>query len=137
MYKAVALSIFLLSQGGLALGKANEIYSFNVLKQTDESVLFEISYYYSGDHGEKAQLTAWPKPPGYWGSSIVPLVVGNHTSQLNVKLMPKAPREVTSDSIEFFYYVNSGPPFCRKEFPFRKKWINVTGQPAANQGKGK
>ena len=87
-------------------------------------MLFEISYYYAGDRGNNAKLTAWPKPPGFWGSSIIPLVVGEHTTQLNVKLMPNFTKEVPSDSVEFFYYVDAGPPFYRKEFVFKKKWIN-------------
>jgi hypothetical protein len=124
----IVLILILLTRFDLALGRTNDIHSFKVLKQTEESVLFEISYYYSGDHGDKAELTAWPKPAGFWGSSIIPLVMGEHTSQLNVKLMPKAPKEVLSNSVEFFYYSDSGPPFCRKEFAFKKKWINSTGK---------
>jgi hypothetical protein len=131
VYKPLALIVILLTRFDFALAKTNEIYSFKVLKQTEESVLFEISYYYSGDHGDKASLTAWPKPAGFWGSSIIPLVVGHHTSQLNVKLMPNAPKEVLSDSVEFFYYSDGGPPFCSKEFTFKKKWVNSTGKPAA------
>jgi len=103
-----------------------------VLEQTQDSVRFEISYYYSGDHGDKAKLTAWPKPAGFWGSSIIPLVTGDHVSQLNIKLMPKAPKEVLSNSIEFFFYADAGPPFYRKEFAFKKKWVNSTEKPAAS-----
>jgi len=130
--KALILSLILLFQFGTAQAKENEIFNFKVLKQTQDSVLFEISYYYSGDHKDKAKLTAWPKPAGFWGSSIIPLVTGDHMSQLNVKLMPKAPKEVVSNSIEFFFYSDSGPPFCRKEFTFQKKWINSTEQPATS-----
>src|SRR5215510_26879 len=118
MPKALILVLILLFQFGKAQGKTNEIYSFKVLKQTQDSVLFEISYYYSGHHGDKAKLTAWPKPAGFWGSSIIPLVTGDHMSQLNVKLMPKAPKEVVSTSIEFFFYSDGVPPFCGKEFTF-------------------
>ena len=121
----------------LALAKSNDIYNIKVLKQTEDSVLFEISYYYSGDHGDNAKLTAWPKPPGFWGSSIIPLVTGDHRSQLNVKLMPKAPKEVLSDSVEFFYYSDSGPPFYKKNYPFRKKWNNSTGKPVMSSGQPK
>jgi len=129
--KALILGLILLFQFGIAQGKENEIYSFKVLKQTQDSVLFEISYYYSGDHGDKAKVTAWPKPAGFWGSSIIPLVTGNGVSQLNVKLMPKAPKEVVSNSIEFFFYSDGGPPFCRKEFIFQKKWVN-SAEPATS-----
>ena len=129
MLKALILGSILLFQFGKAQAKENEIYSFKVLKQTQDSVLFEISYYYSGDHGDKAKLTAWPKPAGFWGSSIISLVTGDHVSQLNVKLMPKAPKEVASSSIEFFFYSDSGPPFCRKEFAFQKKWVK-SSQPS-------
>lgn len=124
MLKALILGLILFFQFGIAQGKENEIYSFKVLKQTQDSVLFEISYYYSGDHGNEAKLTAWPKPAGFWGSSIISLVTGARVSQLNAKLMPKAPKEVVSNSIEFFFYSDGGPPFCRKEFTFQKKWIN-------------
>ena len=125
MFKAIIFfSLIFLAESGLAGEKTNDIYNFKILKQTEDSVLFEISYYYSGDHGDKAKLTAWPKPPGFWGSSIIPLEAGNHTTQLNVKLMPKVTKEVVSDSVEFFYYVDSGPPFYRKDFVFKKKWIN-------------
>ena len=129
MLKALILVLILLFPFGIAQGKENEIYSFKVLKQAQDSVLFEISYYYSGDHGDKAKLTAWPKPAGFWGSSIISLVTGDHVSQLNVKLMPKAPKEVASSSIEFFFYSDSGPPFCRKEFAFQKKWVK-SSQPS-------
>jgi len=129
MLKALILGLILLFQFGIAQGKENEIYSFKILKQTQDSVLFEISYYYSEDHGDKAKLTAWPKPAGFWGSSIISLVTGDHVSQLNVKLMPKAPKEVASSSIEFFFYSDSGPPFCRKEFAFQKKWVK-SSQPS-------
>ena len=122
MLRALIVGLFL--QLNVALAEANEIYSFKILEQTQDSVRFEISYYYSGDHGDKGKLTAWPKPPGSWGSSIIPLVKGKHVSQLNVKLMPKAAKEVRSDSIEFFYYSDNGPPFYKKEFSFEKKWIN-------------
>lgn len=124
MFKAIIFSLIFLSQSGFAPGKTNEIYDFKILKQTQDFVLFEISYYYAGDRGNNAKLTAWPKPPGFWGSSIIPLVVGEHTTQLNVKLMPNVTKEVPSDSVEFFYYVDAGPPFYRKEFVFKKKWIN-------------
>jgi hypothetical protein len=113
-----------------AQAKINEIYSFKVLEETQDSVRFEVSYYYSGDHGDKAKLTAWPKPAGFWGSSIIPLVAGEHTSQLNVKLMPKVARKVSSNTIEFFFYSDNGPPFCNKEFIFDKEWINSIGKPA-------
>lgn len=118
------LILGLLLQLSAAQVIANEIYSFKVLEQTQDSVRFEISYYYSGDHGDKAKLTAWPKPAGFWGSSIIALVAGKHVSQLNVRLMPKAPKQVQSNSIEFFYYSDGGPPFFKKEFNFEKKWIN-------------
>jgi hypothetical protein len=119
-----ALILGLLLQLSVTQVEANEIYSFKILEQTQDSVRFEISYYYSGDHGDKAKLTAWPKPPGFWGSSIIPLVAGKHVSQLNVKLMPKAPKEVQSNSVEFFFYSDSGPPFFKREFSFEKKWVN-------------
>jgi hypothetical protein len=126
------LIVICLFRFDLALAKSNDIFNIKVLKQTEDSVLFEISYYYSGDHGDNAKLTAWPKPPGFWGSSIIPLVTGDHTSQLNVKLMPKAPKEFLSDSVEFFYYAESGPPFYTKTFTFKKKWINSTGKPVTS-----
>ena len=131
-YKTIALILIFLSRFDLALAKSNDIYNIKILKQTEDSVLFEISYYYSGDHGDNAKLTAWPKPPGFWGSSIIPLVTGDHTTQLNVKLMPNAPKEVLSDSVEFFYYSESGPPFYTKNFTFKKKWINSTGKPVTS-----
>jgi hypothetical protein len=131
--RALILGLILLLQFSTAQGRTNEIYSFKVLEQTQDFVRFEISYYYSGDHGDKAKLTAWPKPAGFWGSSIISLVTGHHTSQLNVKLMPKAPKEVLSNSIEFFCYSDSGPPFYRKEFAFRKKWVNATKEPTLPQ----
>ena len=124
MYRAMILAVFLFSHVAIATAETNEIYSFNLLKQTNDSALFEVSYYYSGDHGDNAKLTAWPKPPGFWGSSIIPLVVGHHTSQLNVKLGPRVSEEVISDSIELFYYAEGGPPFYKKEFPFKKNWRN-------------
>ncbi len=73
MYKTIALALILifLSRFDLALATSNDIYDIKVLKQTEESVLFEISYYYSGDHGDNAKLTAWPKPAGVWGSEII------------------------------------------------------------------
>jgi len=133
MYKTIALILIALYQFDLALAKSNDIYNIKVLKQTEESVLFEISYYYSGDHGDNAKLTAWPKPAGLWGSSIIPLVTGDHTSQLSVKLMPKAPKDVLSDSVEFFYYSDSGPPFYTKNFTFKKKWVNSAGKPVTSR----
>jgi hypothetical protein len=132
MCKAIAVILIFLSRFDLALANSDDIYSTKVLKQTEESVLFEVSYYYSGEHGDNAKLTAWPKPAGFWGSSIIPLVIGHHTSQLNVKLMPNAPKDVLSDSIEFFYYSDNGPPFYTKVFTFKKKWVNSTGKPATS-----
>lgn len=135
VFKAIIFfSLIFLSGSSLALEKTNDIYNFKILKQTADFVLFEISYYYSGDHGDKAKLTAWPKPPGFWGSSIIPLVVGDHTTQLTVKLMPKVTKEIFSDSVEFFYYVDSGPPFYRKDFVFKKKWINGKEKSGASPG---
>jgi hypothetical protein len=131
-FKTIALILIFLCRFDLALAKSNDIYNIKVLKQTEDSVLFEISYHYSGDHGDNAKLTAWPKPAGFWGSSIIPLVTGDHTSQLNVKLMPKAPKEVLSVSVEFFYYSDSGPPFYTKNFSFKKKWINSNGNPVTS-----
>lgn len=132
MLKAAVFSLFLLFQLSTAQAKTNDIYDFKVLEQTEDSVRFEISYYYSGDHGNNAKLTAWPKPPGFWGSSIIPLLVGDHTSQLSVKLMPKAPKKVVFSSVEFFFYSDNGPPFCTKEFIFNKGWLNSIGQPATS-----
>ena len=119
-YKTTALILIFLSRFDLALAKSNDIYNIKVLKQTEESVLFEISYYYSGDHGDNAKLTAWPKPAGLWGSSIIPLVMGDHTAQLNVKLMPKAPKDVLSDSVEFFTIPIVAHRFTQKTLPLRK-----------------
>ena len=132
MLRTLILGLILLFQFGIVQAKTNEIYSFKVLEQTQDSVLFEISYYYSGDHGDTAKLTAWPKPAGFWGSSIISLVTGDHVSQLNVKLMPKAPKEVVSNSIDFFFYSDGGPPFLRKEFNFQKKWVNSTEKAATS-----
>ena len=103
MLKALILGLILLFPFGIAQGKENEIYSFKVLKQAQDSVLFEISYYYSGNHGNDAKLTAWPKPAGFWGSSIISLVTGDRVSQLNVKLMPRAPKEVVSNFHRIFF----------------------------------
>jgi len=44
---------------------------------------------------------------------------------LSVTLGPKVPKEVSSDSIEFLYISGGGPPFYKKEFPFKKKWANT------------
>jgi hypothetical protein len=128
--RAAISALILLFQFSTAQAKTNEIYSFKVLEETQDSVKFEVSYYYSGDHGNEAKLTAWPKPAGFWGSSIISLVAGEHTSQLNVKLMPKVARKVLSSSIEFFFYSDNGPPFSRKEFIFNKEWVNSGGNPA-------
>ncbi len=114
------------AHGAERIGAANEIYTFTVVKQTSNSVVFELKYFYNGDHGDKAALTAWPLPPGYWGSSMVPLVAGEHTSQLSVTLGPKVSKEISSDSIEFFYLLGGGPPFYKKEFAFKKKWANTS-----------
>ena len=120
MFKAIIFSLIFLSQSGFAPGKTNEIYDFKILKQTQDSVLFEISYYYSGDRGNNAKLTAWPKPPGFWGSSIIPLVAGDHTTQLNVKLMPNVTKEVLSDSVEFFTIQKVARRFTEKNLSLRK-----------------
>jgi hypothetical protein len=53
-YKTIAVILMFLFRFDLALAKSNDIYNIKVLKQTEESVLFEISYYYSGDHGDNA-----------------------------------------------------------------------------------
>ena len=123
--KIIVLALIIFCQVDIGFCESNEIHSFKVIKQTSKSVVFELKYYYSGDHGDNAELTAWPLPPGYWGSSIIPLVSGEHTSQLSVILGPKVSKEVSSDSIEFLYISNGGPPFYRKEFPFKKQWANT------------
>ena len=125
MIKTIILTLIIVCQANIGFCESNEIHSFKVIKQSSNSVLVELRYYYSGDHGDKAELTVWPLPPGFWGSSIVPLVSGEHTSQLSVTLGPKVPKEVSSDSIEFLYLSGSGPPFYKKEFPFKKKWENT------------
>jgi hypothetical protein len=117
--------VIIVCHAQLAFCEANELHSFKVIKQTSTSVVFELKYHYSGDHGDKAVLTAWPLPPGYWGASIVPLVSGEHTSQLTVTLGPKVSKEISSDSIEFFYILGGGPPFYKREFPFKKTWANT------------
>ena len=125
MIKIIVLVLLIACQANVGFCESNEIHSFKIIKQTSNSVVFELKYYYSGDHGDKAQLTAWPLPPGYWGSSIVSLVSGEHTSQLSVTLGPKVSKEVSSDSIEFLYFSGGGPPFYKKEFPFKKRWANT------------
>lgn len=123
--KAIFLALIIVSQPTMGLCEGNEVHSFKVIKQTANSVVFELKYFYAGDHGDKAELTAWPLPLGYWGSSIVPLVAGEHTSQLSVTLGPKVSKEVSSESIQFFYITGGGPPFYQREFPFKKKWANA------------
>jgi hypothetical protein len=130
--KTLILGLIFLFQFGIAQGKTNEIYSFKILQQTQDSVVFEISYYYSGDHGDKAKLTAWPKPAGFWGSSIIPLVTGDHMSQLNVKLVPKAPKEVVSNSIEFFSIPTVARRFAERNLLFRRNGSIQTEQPATS-----
>ncbi|HYA30289.1 MAG TPA: hypothetical protein VEI95_15850 [Acidobacteriota bacterium] len=125
MIKIIVLALIIVCQVETGFCQSNEIHSFKVIKQTPKSVVFELKYYYSGDHGDKAELTAWPLPPGYWGSSIVPLVFGEHTSQLSVTLGPKVSKQVSCDSIEFLYISDRGPPFYKKEFPFKKTWANT------------
>lgn len=125
MIKTIILALIIVSQPKVGLCEGNEVHSFRVIKQTQNSVVFELKYFYAGDHGDKAELTAWPLPPGYWGSSIVPLVSGEHTSQLSVTLGPKVSKEVSSASIQFFYIAGGGPPFYTREFPFNKKWANT------------
>jgi hypothetical protein len=125
MTKPIILALIIVCHAQPAFCEANEIHSFKIIKQTSTSVVFELKYYYSGDHGDKAVLTAWLLPPGYWGSSIVPLISGEHTSQLSVTLGPKVSKDISSDSIEFLYISGGGPPFYKREFPFKKKWTNT------------
>ena len=121
MIKISLVILFVCSLGRLAFTQANAVHDFKVLEQADDSVLFELSYNYDGDHGDKAVLTAWPLPAGYWGSAIIPLVKGERKSQIKVWLMPKI-KEAKSDTIQFFYYSDGGPPFYQKTFNFKKVW---------------
>ena len=120
----LALMIACLVESGFC-AESNEVRGFKVLTQTSNSAVFEIKYYYSGDHGGKAELTAWPLPPGYWGSTIVTLVTGEHTVHLTATLGPKVPKEVSSESIELLYISGGGPPFYKQEFPLKKTWANT------------
>lgn len=120
MIKIVVLALIIACQAGVGFCESNEIHSLKVIKQTSNFVIFELKYYYSGDHGDKAELTAWPLPPGYWGSSVVSLISGEHTSQLTVTLGLKVSKEVSSDSIEFLYISDGGPPFYKKSSLLRK-----------------
>ena len=77
MIKIIVLALIIACQANVGFCESNEIHSFKIIKQTSNSVVFELKYYYSGDHGDKAQLTAWPLPPGYWGLSLSPLYPEN------------------------------------------------------------
>ncbi|HEY1270225.1 MAG TPA: hypothetical protein VGH16_23410 [Candidatus Binatia bacterium] len=125
MIKAIALALAIAAHAAIGFCASNEIRDFKVIKQTSNSVVFEIKYYYAGDRGDKAELTAWPLPPGYWGSTIVPLAAGEHAAQLTVTLGPKVSKEVTSESVELFFISGGGPPFYKQAFPFKKKWANT------------
>lgn len=128
MKKVILLALMIGCQVKTVFCASNEIRDLKVIKQTAESAVFEVKYYYSGDHGDKAELTAWPLPPGYWGSTIAPLVTGEHTAQLSVTLGSKVSKEVSSESIELLYISGGGPPFYKQEFPFKKTWVNTVNK---------
>ena len=67
MIKTIILALIIVCQANIEFCESNEIHSFKVIKQTSNSVLVELKYYYSGDHGDKAELTAWPLPSRFLG----------------------------------------------------------------------
>src|SRR6266700_1709068 len=131
--RALLLSSFVVFAGCPALAKTNEIYGFKVLGQTQEAIRFEIHYFYSGDHGtDRIGLEAAPtqngQTLGYWDFIPGTVLPGDHTTQIRVSIIPRAPRQQPTNKVQFSFYSWGGVPFFQKSFSFKKVWINASPQ---------
>ena len=107
--------------------KQTKIYRFQVIEQTADHVVFDVDYFYAGDHGDVAMsgITVRRRLPApYWGFVPAPVPPGAHRTRLSIGVNPDAPRVYDSDDVVLSLYDARGTTFYEKTFPFKKTWTN-------------
>ncbi len=130
------LLIFEFVVGCSCRANGTQIHRFRIIQQTPDGAVFDVDYFYTGDHGNDVAMSAVTaregRPAPYWGFRPAPVTSGDHRTRVEIGLNSDAPRLHETDRVIFGLYDAHGTTFYEKTFSFKKTW--TSSDPNAKEG---
>lgn len=110
-----------------SLANSTRIISYQIVQETANQVIADVTYFYSGDQGADNIFMSLimannGKPSGYFGYGPGRVAKGKNTTRCTLSVLKNAPKNYTTNQLEFGFYIG-GKDYFHKEYKnYNKVW---------------